>query len=74
MTRVKITAEGHLGKFEQEYFIEVGKEFRATAQIMRDFFNYVRAGHFKRWNELFDALAELEKLEVSATWGKEDRK
>ena len=63
MTKVKIDASGHLGEFHREYFIETGKEFSTSAQIFRDFFNFVRKGWTEKWAKLFDALAELEKIE-----------
>lgn len=66
ITKVKIEAHGHLGDFDREYFIEVGKEFSTTAKILKEFYDYVRVGYEKRWQELFKALEELEKIEKGA--------
>jgi len=67
VTKVTIEAHGHLGDFSREYFIEPGKEFTTTAKILKEFYDYVRSGYEKRWQELFKALEELEKIEKKET-------
>lgn len=63
MTYLKVEAHGHLGDFNNEYFLEEGKEFDDLRKVFADLTRYVMKGKQELVLGVFKELAQLEKAE-----------